>query len=174
MIDAKKNPNNVIRHVLCAETDQERDQWVDALMLYVGKESGDFVVGADRDRSGKKSSDDPKTSTVPTRDYTSKGNERGLSNQETYEGQACSVSTSISNQPAGGWGGGLPHSPTIQGGAFEDRRSTERPSAEAQSAPSSKGSNSASTAQQVSRNPTAQSFSQDDVSPSVNVLIAAI
>ncbi|KAF9083608.1 hypothetical protein BGX29_003041, partial [Mortierella sp. GBA35] len=39
--DAKRNPNNVTRHVLCAETDQERDEWVEALLLYVGKEPTD-------------------------------------------------------------------------------------------------------------------------------------
>jgi len=162
--DAKKNPNNVIRHVLCAETDQERDQWVDALMLYVGKDSGGSAAGADRDRTGKKSSDDPKPSSTSIKDFTSKGNEKFLPNQDPVEGQARSVSSSVSNQQAGGRGGSLPHSPTIQGGPFDDRQSTERPSAEAQPAPISKGNSSASAAQQLPRNPTSQSFSQDDVS----------
>ena len=31
----KKNPNDCVRHILCAESDEERDAWVDACMFYV-------------------------------------------------------------------------------------------------------------------------------------------
>jgi len=31
----KKDPNSVTKHVLCAESDQERDQWVDALLRWI-------------------------------------------------------------------------------------------------------------------------------------------
>ncbi|GJJ78496.1 RalA-binding protein 1 [Entomortierella parvispora] len=163
VIDAKKNPNNVIRHVLCAETDQERDQWVDALMLYVGKELGDSTGGTDRDRTRKKSSDDQKSISAP-KDLTSKGSEKILYSQDSYDTQARSISSSVLNQPAGGRGGGLPQSPTIQSGPFDDRQSTERPSTEGQPAPTSKGCNNVSVTQQLPRNPTAQSSPQDDQS----------
>ena len=32
----KYNSNSVVRHVLCAESDEERDQWVEALLQYIG------------------------------------------------------------------------------------------------------------------------------------------
>ncbi|KAI9053261.1 hypothetical protein LZ554_002228 [Drepanopeziza brunnea f. sp. 'monogermtubi'] len=38
----RKDSSSLVRHVLCAESDQERDQWVEALLLYVDyKEEGD-------------------------------------------------------------------------------------------------------------------------------------
>ena len=33
----KKDSSSVIRHVLCAESDEERDGWVQALFQYVGQ-----------------------------------------------------------------------------------------------------------------------------------------
>ncbi|MCJ1478012.1 hypothetical protein MMC13_006687 [Lambiella insularis] len=35
----RKDSNNYIRHVLCAENDAERDEWVEALLQYVGGQS---------------------------------------------------------------------------------------------------------------------------------------
>ncbi|KAJ5477256.1 hypothetical protein N7539_007400 [Penicillium diatomitis] len=37
----KKDSSALVRHVLCAESDEERDQWVDALMEYVEPSSSD-------------------------------------------------------------------------------------------------------------------------------------
>ncbi|KAK2628321.1 hypothetical protein QTJ16_002967 [Diplocarpon rosae] len=38
----RRDSSSLVRHVLCAESDQERDQWVEALLLYVDyKEDGD-------------------------------------------------------------------------------------------------------------------------------------
>lgn len=34
IIEAKPNNRNIHRHVLCAESDEERDQWVDILVRY--------------------------------------------------------------------------------------------------------------------------------------------
>ena len=42
----RKDSSSLVRHVLCAESDQERDQWVEALLLYV-----DFKDDEDDDRS---------------------------------------------------------------------------------------------------------------------------
>jgi len=40
----KKDSSSLVRHVLCAESDDERDSWVDALLQYVDcKEDGDDV-----------------------------------------------------------------------------------------------------------------------------------
>lgn len=35
----KKDPNSVTKHVLCAESDEERDQWVDALLRWIDYEA---------------------------------------------------------------------------------------------------------------------------------------
>lgn len=41
ILEPKRNsPNNHVRHVLCAESDAERDVWVDALVRYVDSQSG--------------------------------------------------------------------------------------------------------------------------------------
>lgn len=41
ILEPKRNsPNNHIRHVLCAESDAERDVWVDALVRYVDSQHG--------------------------------------------------------------------------------------------------------------------------------------
>lgn len=165
MIDAKKNPNNVIRHVLCAETDQERDQWVDALMLYVGKELSESKDSADRDRSGRKLPEIQKLSATPIKDLSSKGNEKLLLNQEAYERQQHSAPPSLSNQHLQGRGGGsTPQSPVLQGGTFDERQSSERPSTEGQHGPSSKGSYNGNNSQQhPSRSQSSQSLPQDEV-----------
>lgn len=61
----KKDPNSMTKHVLCAESDRERDQWVDALLRWIDyrdpddedppakKETGHDRRGSDR-ASGKK------------------------------------------------------------------------------------------------------------------------
>ncbi|KAG0251009.1 hypothetical protein DFQ27_009041, partial [Actinomortierella ambigua] len=38
IVDAKRSNSNVTRHVLCAETDEERDEWVEALIRYIGRD----------------------------------------------------------------------------------------------------------------------------------------
>ena len=42
----RKDSNSVVRHVLCAENDTERDQWVEALLQYVGS----YSPGDDKSR----------------------------------------------------------------------------------------------------------------------------
>nr|POE63426.1 putative rho-type gtpase-activating protein 2 [Quercus suber] len=37
----KKDSSSLVRHVLCAESDEERDLWVDALLAYVDYQDGD-------------------------------------------------------------------------------------------------------------------------------------
>lgn len=41
----RKDSNSLVRHVLCAESDEERDAWVDALLQYVDYRSEDEEVG---------------------------------------------------------------------------------------------------------------------------------
>lgn len=42
ILEPKRNsPNNHVRHVLCAESDAERDVWVEALLHYVDGQTGD-------------------------------------------------------------------------------------------------------------------------------------
>lgn len=37
----KKDPNSITKHVLCAESDEERDQWVDALLRWIDYRDAD-------------------------------------------------------------------------------------------------------------------------------------
>ncbi|KAF9573398.1 hypothetical protein EC968_008580 [Mortierella alpina] len=137
--DAKRNPNSVIRHVLCAETDQERDEWVEALLLHVGKEPLDAPEPSERERAGKRMPEIQKVAATPIKDLASvKGNEKLLLNQEAYERQQRSVPPSPSAQhfqqhPMRN-GGGMPQSPTManMGMGIDDRLSAERQSAEGQ------------------------------------------
>ncbi|KAG9325610.1 hypothetical protein KVV02_000635 [Mortierella alpina] len=86
--DAKRNPNSVIRHVLCAETDQERDEWVEALLLHVGKEPLESPEPSERERTSKRMPEIQKVAATPIKDLASvKGNEKLLLNQEAYERQ---------------------------------------------------------------------------------------
>ncbi|CAO3574636.1 unnamed protein product [Mortierella alpina] len=138
--DAKRNPNSVIRHVLCAETDQERDEWVEALLLHVGKEPVESPEPNERERAGKRMPEIQKVAATPIKDLASvKGNEKLLLNQEAYERQQRSVPPSPSAQhfqqhPMRNGGGGLPQSPTTAGMSMgmDDRLSAERQSAEGQ------------------------------------------
>ncbi|PBP25787.1 rhogap with PH domain protein [Diplocarpon rosae] len=54
----RRDSSSLVRHVLCAESDQERDQWVEALLLYVDyKEDGDAgSPPKQRDRGNSSSS----------------------------------------------------------------------------------------------------------------------
>ncbi|KAF9425199.1 hypothetical protein BGZ94_007751 [Podila epigama] len=166
VVDAKKNPNNVLRHVLCAATDNERDAWVEALMLYVGKEPNE---GAEGEKStGRKVPEIQKIGATPIKELqSSKGNEKLLLNQEAYERQQRPSGSSQQR-------GVAPQSPT------DDRLSNERPSAEGPYAAGSRGNNfkngsnvdpnqyptqqSYQQGQQIPRNPSSQSLPQDDAS----------
>lgn len=170
VVDAKKNPNNVLRHVLCAETDDERDAWVDALMLYVGKEPNEGE--GDKEKSGRKIPEIQKLGATPIKELASnKGNEKLLLNQDAYERQQRSIPTSGSPQQIQGSRGGAPQSPS------DDRQSSERQSADGQYPPGSRGNlKNGDTSQypsqqayhnqqpQLPRNPSSQSLPQDDVS----------
>lgn len=138
--DMKRNPNNVTRHVLCAETDQERDEWVDALLLYVGKEAAEQQDSnekdrLEKDRSPRKLPEIQKVGATPIRELASvKGNEKLLLNQEAYERQQRSVPPSPSTQQFQSQARGVivPQSPTTQGMVLDDRHSQDRQSAEDQ------------------------------------------
>ena len=52
----RNNPNNHVRHVLCAESDTERDIWVEALLHYVDGLAGDEKAKAGAPSSGLPSS----------------------------------------------------------------------------------------------------------------------
>ncbi|KAG0100171.1 hypothetical protein BGZ93_003637 [Podila epicladia] len=170
VVDAKKNPNNVLRHVLCAETDGERDAWVDALMLYVGKEPAEGE--GDKERPGRKIPEIQKLGATPIKELASKGNEKLLLNQEAYERQQRSIPNSGSSQQLQGGRSGAPQSPS------DDRQSSERQSADGQYSPGVRGNvkNGDPTQypsqqahhnhqqQQLPRNPSSQSIPQDDAS----------
>ncbi|KAF9203185.1 hypothetical protein BGZ49_006681 [Haplosporangium sp. Z 27] len=164
VVDAKKNPSNVIRHVLCAETDQERDEWVDALMLYVGKDASEAYEAAEREKPGRKIPEIQKLGATPIKDLQSvKGNEKLLLNQDAYERQQRSLPASQSTPQlhSQGRSGSMPQSPTIPGAVLDERNSGERPSAEGPyvSAPRSNGTQ---PPQQLPRNPSSQSLPQEE------------
>lgn len=133
--DAKRNPSSVTRHVLCAETDDERDEWVDALLLYVGKEPNDGSEAtpiSEKERSGRRLPEIQKVAATPIKDLASvKGNEKLLLNQEAYERQQRSIPPSGPNQQ-NHLRGGMPLSPTTPAMCNDDRLSAERQSAEGQ------------------------------------------
>lgn len=52
----RNNPNSHVRHVLCAESDTERDIWVEALLHYVDGPSGEDKVKSAASSSGLPSS----------------------------------------------------------------------------------------------------------------------
>lgn len=159
--EAKKNPHNVTRHVLCAETDQERDDWVGALMLYVGKDPSEET--SEREMTGRKIPEIHKLSATPIKDLQSvKGNEKLLMNQDAYERQQRSVHLSQSTPQlhTQGRGGATPQSPTVQPISPDERHSAERPSAEGPYSPNTRGLN----LPQLPRNPSSQSLPQEDVS----------
>lgn len=106
IVDAKKNNSNVTRHVLCAETDEERDEWVEALIRYVGRDGSsgnnsrensndgndESRINPERDAgrpsAGRKMPEIQKLGATPIKDLASiKGNEKLLLNQEAYERQ---------------------------------------------------------------------------------------
>ncbi|KAF9169254.1 hypothetical protein BGX20_010553 [Mortierella sp. AD010] len=140
--DAKRNPNSVIRHVLCAETDEERDEWVDALLLHIGKEPlVEQQEGNEREKSGRRMPEIQKVAATPIRELASvKGNEKLLLNQEAYERQQRTVPHSPSAQQllSQSRGGPIPQSPTTSGGYADDRHPQERKSAEGQSSTNSR------------------------------------
>ncbi|KAH7043115.1 RhoGAP-domain-containing protein [Linnemannia elongata] len=155
VIDAKKNPNNVIRHVLCAETDLERDGWVEALLVHVGKENSDNTETGN-DRGGKKFPDIQKVSATPIKELQSgKGTEKLLMTQEAYERQQRSLPAGIQ-----GRGASLPQSPTMQGNNPDERPSGELSLTDAHQPPSSKGSQQGQSG--LPRNPSSQSLPQDE------------
>ncbi|KAG0257538.1 hypothetical protein BG011_003897 [Mortierella polycephala] len=168
VVDAKKNPNSVIRHVLCAETDQERDDWVDALLVFVGKELPEAQDANDRERSGRKIPEIQKLSATPIKELQSvKGNEKLLLNQEAYERQQRSIPPSQPGQQqqqsaySQGRSGTMPQSPTTQGMNIEEGHSGERASAEGQY-PNSRGNNTLQEQPPIPRNPSSQSLPQDE------------
>jgi hypothetical protein len=164
--DAKRNPNSVMRHVLCAETDEERDEWVEALLVHVGKEAVEQAEPVEKERVGRRMPEIQKVSATPIKELaSSKGNEKLLLNQEAYERQQRTVPGSPSAQQfiAHGRGGNVPQSPTLASTSIEDRHSQERQSAEGQY-PSSRSNykqyNDQDQQQQQQRNQSSQSQSQ--------------
>ncbi|KAF9025773.1 hypothetical protein BGZ52_008512, partial [Haplosporangium bisporale] len=132
--DARKNPNNVMRHVLCAETDEDRDQWVESLLLHVGKEDPNEQQEKEKerekekDKSGRKMPEIQKVGATPIKELASvKGNEKLLLNQEAYERQQRSIPPSPSAQQFPPQArNGMPMSPTMAGMNMDDRSSIER------------------------------------------------
>ncbi|KAG0271083.1 hypothetical protein BGZ95_001180 [Linnemannia exigua] len=142
VVEAKKNPSNVIRHVLCAETDLERDGWVEALLVHVGKENADNAEASPvNERGGRKFPEIQKVSATPIKELQSgKGNDKLLMTQEAYERQQRSL-----------------QSPTIQGTNPDERPSGELSLTEGQPPPNSK-----SAQPSLPRNPSSQSLPQDE------------
>ena len=59
----KRDPSAVTKHVLCAESDQERDQWVDALLRWIDYRDNED----DDDESSLKESERPPTASSQTK-----------------------------------------------------------------------------------------------------------
>ncbi|KAG0373008.1 hypothetical protein BGX24_012287, partial [Mortierella sp. AD032] len=154
VVDAKKNPSNVTRHVLCAETDLERDGWVEALLVHVGKENAENAeVSPVNDRGGRRFPEIQKVSATPIKELPSgKGNDKLLMTQEAYERQQRALPSAVQ-----GRGMSLPQSPTMQGTNPDERPSGELSLTDSQPPPNSKGSQ-----QSLPRNPSSQSLPQDE------------
>lgn len=125
-----------MRHVLCAETDEERDAWVESLLLHVGKEDPneqqekekEREKEKEKDKSGRKMPEIQKVGATPIKELASvKGNEKLLLNQEAYERQQRSIPPSPSAQQFHPQArNGMPMSPTTASMNMDDRSSIER------------------------------------------------
>ena len=88
----KKDSSSVVRHVLCAENDVERDAWVEALFQYIGKpapeksKTGSKGILSSMMRSGK---DESPASTE--RGHDEPGSLQGVSYEDTVAGQPVKV-----------------------------------------------------------------------------------
>lgn len=100
----KKDSSALVRHVLCAESDEERDQWVDALMEYVESPSTD---PESRGNASSKQAQ-PKSSGVESK-------VRGSSNGGKRTGRGV-------DSPDQEGGGG-----SVQGFSFDDTVAAEPP-----------------------------------------------
>ncbi|KAF9200907.1 hypothetical protein BGZ49_008861 [Haplosporangium sp. Z 27] len=144
--DAKRNPNSVFRHVLCAETDEERDEWVDALLKHVGKEIPvEQQEVNEREKTGRRMPEIQKVAATPIRELASaKGNEKLLLNQEAYERQQRStpLSPSVQQFQTQARGTAMPQSPTTSGIYPDDRHTQERSSGDGQNSANSRSNHS--------------------------------
>ena len=86
----KKDSNSMLRHVLCAENDSERDGWVNALLQYVGQPSQDSKAKTPRKTlTGRnKNKDDSPTSTLNQDDPNSL---QSVSYENTVAGQPVRI-----------------------------------------------------------------------------------
>ncbi|KAL2255896.1 hypothetical protein VTK26DRAFT_2522 [Humicola hyalothermophila] len=78
----KKDPNSLTKHVLCAESDKERDQWVDALVRWV-----DYRDPDDEERPKKDSAND--------RDKSERSSKKKAQNQKQQQQQAAGQEESL-------------------------------------------------------------------------------
>ncbi|KAF9947287.1 hypothetical protein BGZ72_010726 [Mortierella alpina] len=170
MAGAKKSPSSLIRHVLCAETDKERDDWVEALRLYVGKVPTDVADATNGpERSGKKIPEVQKPSSTPVKEpQYFKGIFDGLIlNQEDYENKSIFVPPRdrLSRFILPLQRVTLPQPPTTQDMSMKERKPSERPSDDNQFPFTSKGNSPLQQQQQqIPRSTSSQSLPQGDVS----------
>ncbi|KAJ6259992.1 Rho-type GTPase-activating protein [Drechslerella dactyloides] len=89
----RNNPSSVIRHVFCAESDAERDEWVDCLLHYVHLDEHDdnASVGSDRrrnDDAASVTSERRKPSVADEGQPQPQDNLRAVSYENMIQGQA--------------------------------------------------------------------------------------
>jgi RalA-binding protein 1 len=111
----RKDSSSLVRHVLCAESDQERDQWVEALLQYVDyrdseddegpQHGGNESIGSGQTNGAaakKKAYGQGKALNVPEAEDSL----RGISYETTAQGELPQGAKQISNSS------GTPSSPT--------------------------------------------------------------
>ncbi|EWC43911.1 hypothetical protein DRE_01263 [Drechslerella stenobrocha 248] len=88
----RNNPSSVIRHVFCAESDAERDEWVDYLLHYVQSDEHDDAasVGSDRRRNDDAASitSERRKPSVAEEGLIQPDNLRAVSYENMIQGQA--------------------------------------------------------------------------------------
>ncbi|MCJ1431670.1 hypothetical protein MMC27_001025 [Xylographa pallens] len=90
----RKDSNNYIRHVLCAESDAERDEWVEALLHYVTGQS----VDASRIRPSAVKSDSSSSKVSGSQSRRKDSEAEGIESEETDALQALSYADTIPGQ----------------------------------------------------------------------------
>lgn len=60
----RKDSSSLVRHVLCAESDQERDEWVEALVQYMEVTDSDDTASMNSEKLGRNDSSSSRTTTT--------------------------------------------------------------------------------------------------------------
>ncbi|KAL2270245.1 hypothetical protein VTJ83DRAFT_2429 [Remersonia thermophila] len=87
----KKDPNSVTKHVLCAESDRERDQWVDALLRWIDYRDPEDDENPKKEHAGERrderSNGKKKSSGKQQQQQQQEDNLIGMSYETTRQGE---------------------------------------------------------------------------------------